>query len=371
MAQDKNRKLIAQILLGSASSYDKTSVLTALILAFLIHVLLIEYLPKNFHAEAQSADEIDELELEIIAPEIEKVLPEYIEANPEANNQKPDSDTNLESFQDQRAVQENPVENSDADKPRTEGEVESQKIVSGDSSEEPAPSSPQEVFEILERPLENANPQNSSQALDLARNANINNASASQASNESTAEKSLSPISEESGAEENLTAAEEDAPKIEEKRAEQDAPTMEELVPQSLPTPRARPRISMRTPAGPVRNSNTDASAVGTIAVNSRFSEFGAYQQRMIEAISRQWYLLAEDKDLSSAIGTKVQVEFKLNSRGEITVFKTPFSTSTQLGTRLCETAIISTAPYGNWTEEMLVTFGSQDQSVSIMFYYY
>ena len=371
MAQDKNRKLIAQILSGSASSYDKTSVLAALALAFLIHVFLIEYLPKNFHAQAQSEEEIDELELEIVPPELEKVLPEYIEANPEANNQKPDSDTRLESFQDQRAAQENPDENSDADKPRTEGEVESQKIVSGDASEEPMPSSPQEVFDILERPLENANPQNPSPGREMPAGARAAAEASNQEPEKSESEKSLSPIAEDGDSEDKLPSAEQAAPEIEEMQAERDAPTMEELVPQSLPSPKARPRISMRTPAGPVRNSNTDASAVGTIAVSSRFSEFGAYQQRMIEAISRQWYLLASNYDLSSAIGTKVQVEFKLNARGEITSFKTPFSTSTQIGTKLCETAIESTAPYGNWTEEMLVTFGSQDQSVSIMFYYY
>lgn len=369
MPEDKNSRLIAQILSGRASSYDKITVAAAFILALIIHVLLIETLPKNFEPRnLELDDEVDELELDLVAPEIEKLLPEYIEANPEANNQKPEKDTNLESFQDQRAAQENPDPNSEADKPRTDGEHESQKIVSADASEQPIASNPQEVFEILERPLENANPQNSSGLASApALQVPIPTNKAAQDSKQSA-----SPISVVGNGEDEVIVSENQKPEIQEgENKEQETPSLEELVPQNLPSPRARPRISMRTPAGPIRNSNTDANAVGTLAVNSRFSEFGAYQQRMIEAISRQWYLLGSKYDLASAIGSKVQVEFKLNPKGEITRIKTLFSTSTQVGTNLCEMAITTTAPYGEWTEEMLVTFGSQDQNVSIMFYYY
>ena len=137
-----------------------------------------------------------------------------------------------------------------------------------------------------------------------------------------------------------------------------------------IPAPRKRPRLSMRIPAGPLMDSNRAPSKAGIVAIDSRFSEFGAYQQRMIEAISRQWNLLGSKYDLSSAYGSQVVVEFWLDTNGELSNFNVLFSTSTQTGSGLCQQAILSTAPYGVWTQEMVNTLGDQPQRVRINFLY-
>lgn len=137
-----------------------------------------------------------------------------------------------------------------------------------------------------------------------------------------------------------------------------------------LPAPRPRPTLSMKIPAGPLADNPTHASARGTVACDSRFSEFGAYQQRMIEAISRQWNLLASKYDLGTAVGTIVVAEYYLNSLGELTKFNIVFSNSTNTGSGLCEQSILTTAPYGEWTREMVAAFGNQEQSVRITFHY-
>lgn len=139
---------------------------------------------------------------------------------------------------------------------------------------------------------------------------------------------------------------------------------------QELPVPKPRPRLSMKIPAGPLADNPNAASKAGVVAAESRFSEFGAYQQRMIEAISRQWNLLGSRYDLSSAIGSQVAIEFSLNTEGELVDCKIVFSTSTNTGTGLCEQAILSTAPYGVWTQEMVNTLGAQPQQVKIKFWY-
>ncbi len=126
----------------------------------------------------------------------------------------------------------------------------------------------------------------------------------------------------------------------------------------------------MKIPAGPLADNPTHASARGTVACDSRFSEFGAYQQRMIEAISRQWNLLASKYDLGTAVGTIVVAEYYLNSLGELTKFNIVFSNSTNTGSGLCEQSILTTAPYGEWTREMVAAFGNQEQSVRITFHY-
>jgi len=137
-----------------------------------------------------------------------------------------------------------------------------------------------------------------------------------------------------------------------------------------IPAPRKRPQLSMRIPAGPLMDSNRAPSKAGIVAIDSRFSEFGAYQQRMIEAISRQWNLLGSKYDLSSAYGSQVVVEFWLDTNGELSNFNVLFSTSTQTGSGLCQQAILSTAPYGVWTQEMVNTLGDQPQRVRINFLY-
>ena len=139
---------------------------------------------------------------------------------------------------------------------------------------------------------------------------------------------------------------------------------------ESLPAPRPRPMLSMKIPAGPLADNRTHASNQGVVACDSRFSEFGAYQQRMLEAISRQWNLLASKYDLGTAVGTMVIIEYYLNSMGELSKFKILHTTSTNTGTGLCEQSILTTAPYGEWTQEMVNTFGGQDQSVRITFHY-
>lgn len=167
-------------------------------------------------------------------------------------------------------------------------------------------------------------------------------------------------------------------PRPSEKQPEQPKPETEKTQPkpeeppvnEDLPAPKPRPMLSMRIPAGPLAENNSHASARGVVACDSRFSEFGAYQQRMIEAISRQWNLLASKYDLGTAVGTIVQIEFYLDSSGALSRFKVVFSNSTNTGSGLCEQSILTTAPYGEWTQEMVNTFGNQDQSVKITFHY-
>ena len=139
---------------------------------------------------------------------------------------------------------------------------------------------------------------------------------------------------------------------------------------ENLPAPRPRPTLSMKIPAGPLADNRSHASKQGVVACDSRFSEFGAYQQRMLEAISRQWNLLASKYDLGTAVGTMVIIEYYLNTMGELSKFKILHTTSTNTGTGLCEQSILTTAPYGEWTQEMVNTFGGQDQSVRITFHY-
>ena len=74
--------------------------------------------------------------------------------------------------------------------------------------------------------------------------------------------------------------------------------------------------------------------------------------------------------DLATAVGSQVVIEYNLNTKGELTKIEVLFSNSTNTGTGLCEQSILTTAPYGEWTQEMVNTLGTQDQTVRITFHY-
>lgn len=336
-----------------SSKTDFRTAFVSMFIAILIHILILEFAPRSFSLMANETDADGDFDMEFEPPEIESVIPQFIEANPAANDDAP-KDTPFESFKNQTAAQEKAEEADNSNLPKTDGENDdSNKIVSGNLQNEVLSQSPESVFETLERPLVNPSQQSQTNPKDFSEQ------TPPAAQNENTPpeifdDKDTLPAS---------NIAEETTPQ----ETPQNAPLQEE---EPLPMPKPRPHLSLQTAAGPLRKNNLNANAVGLTAVDSRFSEFGAYEQRMTEAVARQWYLLASMQNLSSEAGTQVVVEFFLNTSGEITSIKILFNSSTTTGKTLCEQAILSTAPYGKWTPEMIAVLGSQDQSVKFTFYY-
>lgn len=395
---------------------DAACIAFALIAAILIHIGLYFVLPKSFALTAPKKPA--ETRVEIIPPK----RAEYIEANPFANSQVPDTPA-PESYKSQQARDTITDPSARGRRPHIDGEVENgNKIVSGSSSPEDT-MSPTDVFDVLERPLadplspsetesqnqaENSEQQSQAQKTDFqtasatpwgADNPKKNaaeNPTQKQDAKKPTPQTPTAPTNKPDS--QNVKFAEDsnsayksapyaetpthtqpnptpetvtaDTPKTPDTPPPQPASTKKPQTNHALPAPRKRARLSMKIPAGPLAKSPARVSRQGLIAADSRFSEFGAYLQRMLEAVSRQWNLLGTKYDLSSAIGSRVGVEYSVDSTGRITDFKILFSDSTNTGRALCEQAILSTAPYGEWTREMFVTFAGKPQSVKIIFYY-
>ncbi len=416
MQDDQNRNFYRD-----SNKADTLTVLIALLATFFIHISAYYIIPQEF-VSLKVEKESDELQIEVLPPKIEKKTPEFIEANPFANNDKPTSKDAPESFKDQRAADELPDPTSKSKKPFVDGELkDGKKIVSGTSADKDE-FSPEKVFETLQRPLEQpaqptqptqstqstqATPQNQLQA-EQQRESETIKLSDSESENKSDDLSNTSP--EPSKESKNTTKTDDEAfikvekcstetshtaikkdSKIQKKKSKKETKKTQaekikeaknlrkieeqqkqenEQPQENIPAPRPRPTLSMKIPAGPLAENRTHASNRGIVACDSRFSEFGAYQQRMIEAISRQWNLLGSKYDLTTAIGSMVIIEFYLNTMGELSKFNIIHTTSTNTGTGLCEQSILTTAPYGEWTQEMVNTFGGQDQSVRITFHY-
>lgn len=410
--------------LESGRTLDKTAVAVGLVASFLLHIAAYFLTPAEF-ARFVPTPQSEELKLEILPPKIVKKLPDFVEANPLANTQKPLSADAPESFTDQRAADFIPDPSSKSKMPYVEGEIKNgKKIVSGTSSPDDI-LNPQQPFETLQRPLEQPaqaseffkpsqsqsthEPQKLStqktadSSKEVATPAKSEN-SISKSSREGDSKKSSTEISEGKAHSQAAPKNNDGNPALQaSKDASKKSPTdgakktspddgaaqapngsrepiasktkPSEQTPQpptdeSLPVPKPRPYLSMRIPAGPLADNRARASTQGTVAVDSRFSEFGAYQQRMIEAISRQWNLLGSQYDLNTAINTMVVIEYTLNIKGELTSISVLFSNSTNTGRGLCEQSILTTAPYGEWTKEMISALGDQNQEVRITFHY-
>jgi len=408
---------------------DYAPIIIGIIFTILFHALLFLLMPYlNILTPAVPKKDLQELKIDILPPIIEKPkFPEYIEANPLGNQMQPDN-ADKESFQNQRAADELPDSMSKSKVPYVEGENKDyNKIVSG-NAQESSPGAAQEVMKTLERPLEQPAPivpQETSAAQKPQAAAQVSQQAGQQASaqnsdgsadsskeaqkstsievkekdlkgavvheespetsapkmddengdtylkTEKTSETEKSPKDSSTSKTKAAAAARAESKKAQAETKKPEAPKAEQVAEaQPLPPPKPRPTLNMRTPAGPLMDNRMRASEQGTLAVDSKFSEFGAYQQRMIEAISRQWNLLGSQYDLTGTYGTQVVIEYLINTNGELTHIQVLFSNASATGRNLCEQAILTTAPYGVWTEDMVKAFGHQDQSVRITFFY-
>lgn len=408
----------------SGRAEDKIAALSGIAAALFLHALVYFAAPDRFAEYETATRGGDELKLEILPPEISKRPPEFVEANPFANTEKPDSPDAPDSFTDQRASDIIPDPSSKSKMPYVEGEIkDGKKIVEGTSSPEDI-LNPQQPFQTLQRPLEQ--PARVSEFLKpvpaVSSAEGESGADSAEKSSQSEGakigaegEKDGLPKSETSGGKNALpTDKPDDTSLADEKFAPSGGgeqtintssappkksaaygggkpdggaeaaengsriPAQEQPLPapdtpptdESLPAPKPRPYLSMRIPAGPLADNRSRASNQGTIAVDSRFSEFGAYQQRMIEAISRQWNLLGSQYDLNTAVNTMVVIEYSLDKSGNLVSISVLYSNSTNTGRGLCEQSILTTAPYGEWTREMISVLGDSNQDVRITFHY-
>ena len=105
------------------------------------------------------------------------------------------------------------------------------------------------------------------------------------------------------------------------------------------------------------------------IDVSPKWNNYGPYLRRMLSAIQSQWDRILIDSKSTPPSGTFVAVKFTLDSKGHISRILDVGNTSSEPGEKCCITAVTMTAPFGDWTDDMIVTLGSS-QEMSVRFYY-
>jgi hypothetical protein len=105
------------------------------------------------------------------------------------------------------------------------------------------------------------------------------------------------------------------------------------------------------------------------IDVSPKFGRYDAYIHKMVNTVKSQWSRILIDSNASPPSGTFVAVKFSMDSKGHISKILDVGSSSSGPGEQICLTAVTLTAPFGEWTNEMVSALGTS-QEVTIRFYY-
>ena len=276
----------------------------------------------------------------------------YIEANPNAPDKVPDNTNNFSS-KNQVLAQEKPQLDQHNDKPKMEGkkDFESNQTVSGQLTKPqeslPVPPSVTSPTKTQTAPRQAQDP--------LAGFDKKVDDSEGFGSNLGKAPDVTKPMPE------KIEGAK-DAPKV-----VGDQTTIPSIDPKK---PRARPVLEQtHTRPAIFEDNQFGTSNIGRVAFSAKWSNYGAYLHKMMEAIQIQWDRILIDSRTQPPSGSYVTVKFTMDSHGKITEILDVESTSSEQGKQSCVSAITMTAPYGEWTDDMIAILG-QSQELTFRFYY-
>ncbi len=281
----------------------------------------------------------------------------FVETNPDAPENTPDQTNNF-AARNQQVAQEKPTPDGKSDRPALEGkkDFDSTQIVDGHLNQ------PLENIEAVPPPTETREAQQSIAAPKLEQNPlpgfekKQGDDPDSFGSNVVKLPTNPKPIPE------KIEGAK-DVPEVEGASANQIA-----IDPQH---PRPRPQVVKQQNTRPAifAENKFGTSNIGNIAVDAKWSNYGAYLQRMIDTVQTQWERILIDSRIYPASGSTVTVKFIMDSEGKIARIVNVDSTASDSASRACISGITDRAPYGPWTDDMIAMLGKQ-QEMTFTFYY-
>ena len=334
-----------------------------------ILVIPDELMPQNKSDTNQARKEAEIYEISLVDP----VEARFVEASPEAPENEPDRRDQY-SYRAQQAADNSPLIDA-ANKPKVDGEEDSQKILQGSLQQTPplepgvyAPASrpgerhgeqggelgaPDElVLPQLAKPIPAPNFIQQDPASDLGPGSRVDLVGeAPEVFEVPDLDAPINVYRPQSVAEQ--------AQKV----GDSSGGTLE-----AQPTPRARPRLAPELMVGPLMRSHGSTSRRGLLAIDATFSEFGEYEQQFYAAVQTGWY---QEIDFFQPIdtSTRVQVRFTLHADGRVENVKSVQTSASEIATFICETAITKRSPFRPWTKEMVQVFGQQ-RTLHVVFHY-
>ncbi len=335
---------------------EKQSVIVGLILTFILwwpSLLLFGWSLNHIHGKYEGKftghPHARQFNIELAPPEVRQPPPpnKFVETNPDAPANIPDQTRNF-AAQNQQAAQEKPNPNGRSDHAVTQGKAaDSTQIVDGRlNKEKPTPSAPASSQASKAAPHREQNP--------------LSGFDKSEGENKEAFGTNIGKVAE------NMR----DVPqKIE---GVKDAPLIEDATantPQIDPKhPMPRPQLAEQNVRPAIFDNSPGTERIGTDGWDAHWSNYGEYQQRLIDTVQAEWDNLLNNSDTRPTSGTSVVVTFRLKSDGSVE-FVNVDGNAGDLGKRYCTAAISGRAPYGKWTDDMIAMMG-QDTQITFTFYY-
>jgi outer membrane biosynthesis protein TonB len=140
--------------------------------------------------------------------------------------------------------------------------------------------------------------------------------------------------------------------------------------PAPTPADPERPRASIPSgTAGLLLRNSVGVNRAGAVAIDARFSQYGDYTQRMLEAIQSSWWSIIERSQFEGVTRGRVTVSFRLHRDGTVTDATIRSNEVTRVMSLACKDAVMAPAPYDIWRADMVALYGESDM-VTINFYY-
>lgn len=131
-----------------------------------------------------------------------------------------------------------------------------------------------------------------------------------------------------------------------------------------------RPKATLASgTSGLLLKNNIGVNKAGVLAVDARFSNYGDYSQRMMEAIQSSWWALIERAHFETVARGAVVIKFKLCRDGSVEDTAIVHADVPQILALACKDAVMAPAPFDVWREDMVALFG-EDQEVTLTFHY-
>jgi hypothetical protein len=281
----------------------------------------------------------------------------FVETNPEAPENTPDRTNNF-AAQNQQVAQEKPTPDGKSDRPATEGkkDFESTAIVSGRLTK------PIEHMEAVPPPVE-APPQEQIVASARAEQNPLPGTEKVEGENKDGVGSSLAKRLE------NARAVPERIEGVKEgKETEGQAVTQQAIDPRR---PQPRPQLVKTVQARPAILSENKFGTpnLGVIARDAKWSNYGAYLERVITTVQLQWERIIIEQKANPVLGSLVAVKFVMNDEGRIIDIGVVETSANDTATRACVSAITDRMPYGPWTDDMKAVLGNK-QEMTFTFYY-
>ncbi len=345
------------------SDPDYRSVVVGLVAMLLVHSLLFVFAPyllrtDKTHVQARPVAAPKQFNIEIDPDIFAKPLTvkppppnQFVETNPNANDKVPDKTNNF-AVQNQTVAQEKPQADQHNDKPKIDGkkDVNSNQIVTGSLSKPQTPSPPVPDASKSNKPQQAARREQDP----LAGYDKMKEGDDGFGSNlgKTQDNSKAAPVKVEGVKDAPNDGTQASQPAIDPKH------------------PRARPVIQqMQTRPAVFKDNQFGTSNIGPIAIDARWSSYGAYLHKMLEAIQIQWDRILIESSTYPPSGSTVTVKFTLDYKGRVTEIIDVQNSSSQQGKSSCLSAVTLTAPYGDWTEDMIAVLG-KSQDITIQFYY-